>query len=142
MRVRPPASSSVAMERVRQRFEQWRRTRTPGRSPIPASLWAAAVTLARHHGLYATSRLLRLDYAVLKRRLSTADDRESVAPVISRPTLIELGAWRSAPGLCPPCVIEIEGPRGGRMRVQVPQVTVPDLVALTRGVWRDGDAPR
>jgi hypothetical protein len=139
MRVRPPASSRVAMERVRQRFEQWRRTRTPGRSPIPASLWAAAVTLARHHGVYVTSRLLRLDYGALKRRLSPAGDRESAAPATSPPTLIEL---RPAPGLCPPCVIEIESACGGRMRVQVPQITVSDLVALTRGVWRDGGSPR
>jgi hypothetical protein len=134
MRVRPRASSLVAMERVRQRFEQWRRTRTPGRSPIPASLWAAAVALARHHGVYATSRLLRLDYAALKRRLSTAGDRKAVGPATSHPTLIEL---RPAPGPCPPCVIEIESSCGGRMRVQVPQVTVSDLLALTLGVWRD-----
>lgn len=140
MRARPPASSPVMMERVRQRFEQWRRTRTPGRSPIPASLWAAAVALAREHGVYTTSQLLRLDYAALKRRLSpTAGDRKSVGPATSRPTLIEL---RPAPGLSPPCVIEIESSWGGRMRVQVPQVTVSDLVALTLGVWRNGGSLR
>lgn len=136
MRVRSPAPRSLAMERVRQRFEQWRRTRTPRRSPIPATLWAAAVALARQHGLYATSRLLRLDYTALKRRMSTAEDR-AVASAAWRPTVIELSP---APGLCP-CVIEIESPCGGRMRVQVPQVTVPDLVALTRGVW-SGGTPR
>ena len=135
MRVRT-APMPLAMERVRQRFERWRRTRTPGRSPIPNALWAAAVALARRHGLYATSRLLRLDYTALKRRMSTAGDR-AVASAASRPMVIELSP---APGLCP-CVIEIESPCGGRMRVQVPQVTVPDLVALTRGVW-SGGAPR
>jgi hypothetical protein len=133
MRVRPPALRSLAMERVRQRLEQWRRTRTPRRSPIPATLWAAAVALAGQHGLYTTSRLLRLDYTALKRRMSTAGDR-AVAAASWRPTVIELSP---APGLCP-CVIEIESPCGGRLRVQVPQVTVPDLVALTRGVWSGG----
>jgi hypothetical protein len=126
MRVRS-APMPIATERVRQRFERWRRTRTPGRSPIPDALWAAAVALAREHGLYATSRLLRLDYTALKKRMPAGD--EIVAPA---PTFVEL---TPAPGPCAACVIEIEGPRGGRMRVQLPGVTLPDLVALTRVVW-------
>ncbi len=134
MRDSPPGPKALAMERVRQRFEEWRRTRTPGRSPIPASLWGAAIALARQHGVYATSRLLRLDYAALKRRVSTAGDRTR-RPTASHPTLIEL---MPAPGPGSPCLIEIESPCGGRMRVQVPQVTVPDLVALTCGVWSRG----
>ena len=134
MRVRT-APMPLAMEPVRQRFERWRQTRTPRRSPIPDALWAAAVTLARQHGLYATSRLLRLDYSALKKRMPAGD--RTVAPA-SCPTFVEL---TSAPGPCAACIIEIEGPRGERMRVQVPQVTVPDLVALTRGVW-SGGAPR
>jgi hypothetical protein len=130
-----PRSRPLAMERVRQRFEEWRRTRPPGRrSPIPASLGGAAIALARQHGVYATSRLLRLDYAALKRRVSTAGDRTR-PPAASHPTLIEL---MPAPGHGSPCLIEIESPCGGRMRVQVPQVTVPDLVALTCGVWSGG----
>ena len=129
-----PGPRPLAMERVRQRFEEWRRTRTPGRSPIPASLWGAAIVLARQHGVYATSRLLRLDYAALKRRVSTAGDRPR-PPAASHPTLIEL---MPAPGHGSSCLIEIESPCGGRMRVQVPQVTVADLVALTCGVWSGG----
>jgi len=129
MRVRT-APMPLAMERVRQRFERWRRTRTPGRSPIPDALWAVAVALARQHGLYATSQLLRLDYTALKRRLLAGD--RPVAPAPASPTFVEL---TPAPGPCTACVIEIEGPHGGRMRVQLPGVTLPDLVALTRVVW-------
>ena len=72
MRVRT-APMPLAMERVRRRFERWRQTRTPRRSPIPDALWATAVALARQHGLYATSRLLRLDYTALKKRLPASD---------------------------------------------------------------------
>jgi hypothetical protein len=129
MRVRT-APMPIATERVRQRFERWRRTRTPGRSPIPDALWAAAVALARQHGLYATSQLLRLDYTALKKRMPAGD--ETVAPAHGSPTFVEL---TPAPGPCAACVIEIEGPCGGRMRVQLPGVTFPDLVALTRMVW-------
>ena len=127
MRVRT-APMPLAMERVRRRFERWRQTRTPRRSPIPEALWATAVALARQHGLYATSRLLRLDYTALKNRLPASD--RTVARV--SPTFVEL---TPAPGPGAACVIEIEGPHGGRMRVQLPGVTVPDLVALTRVVW-------
>jgi hypothetical protein len=139
MRIRPPKSRSAAIERVRHRFEHWRRTRTPGRSRIPARLWAAAVALAGEHGVYATSRVLRLDYAVLKRRVGAASAGGSVGPASSHPTLIEL---RSTPSVAPSSVIEIEHPSGGRMRVPVPPVTVADLVALTYGVWKAGSAPR
>jgi hypothetical protein len=90
--------------------------------------------MARRHGVYATSRVLRLDYTALKRRVSTTRDRPH-PPAAAHPTLIEL---MPAPGPGSPCLIEIESPCGGRMRVQMPQVTVPDLVALTYGVWNGG----
>jgi len=129
------------MERVRRRFERWRRTRVPGRSPIPASLWAAAVAMARQHGVYATSRLLRLDYAVLKRRLGAAGSpRESgVTRQATRacPTLIELPY---TPQLGSPCVIELPSRCGAPVRIQVPWTTVSDLVAFARGLWSDGSA--
>ena len=32
-------------------------------------------------------------------------------------------------------VIELEGPRGGRMRIEVPGATLADLVALTQVAW-------
>jgi hypothetical protein len=133
-----PGSRPLAIERVRQRFEEWRRTRTPGRrSLIPAALWGAAIALARQQGVYATSRLLRLDYAALKRRVATTAGDRPRPPAVSHPTLIEL---MPAPGQgsSARCLIEIESPCGGRMRVQMPQVTVPDLVALTCGVWSGG----
>jgi hypothetical protein len=139
MRARSPASRSAALERVRQRFEHWRRIRTPGRARIPAALWAAAVAVARDQGLNATSRVLRLDYAVLKRRVATARASGAVTPATAHPTLIELPP---PPCVASSCVIEIEHPCGGRMRVLVPPVTVTDLVALTRGVWQAGSVSR
>ena len=72
---RQTAPIPITLERVRQRFEQWRRTRTPRRSPIPAALWSAAVAVARQHGVYATARALHLDYTALKTRITAAADR-------------------------------------------------------------------
>ena len=36
---------------------------------MPAALWAAAVVLARQHGLSPTARALRVNYLTLKKRL-------------------------------------------------------------------------
>jgi hypothetical protein len=120
----------IAMERARQRFEQWRRTRTPRRSPIPDALWAAAVAVGRRHGLYATSRALRLDYTALKKRMPAARDR-AAAP--ASPTFVEL-----TPASLGTCVIEREGP-GGTLRLRLPALAPPDLVALSRALF-GGDA--
>lgn len=38
-----------------------------GRLPIPEPLWAAAVELAREHGILHTAKALRLEYGKLKR---------------------------------------------------------------------------
>ena len=129
MTPRSTPSAPPSMERVRRRFERWRDSRTSRRSPIPDALWTAAVTVARRQGLYATSRALRLDYAVLKKRLHAADER---APALASPTFVELAPLPLLTSPCD-CVIEIEAPSGGRMRVQVKGV--PDLVALSRAVW-------
>ena len=80
-------SVPVAMEKVRGRFERWRSVRASRRAPIPAALWAAAVTVARRHGLCPTARTLRLDYTALKKHLQSADER---APALASPTFVEL----------------------------------------------------
>ena len=80
-------SVPVVMEKVRGRLERWRRGRVSRRSPIPAALWAAAVTVARRHGLYPTARTLHLDYTSLKKHLQSADER---APALASPTFVEL----------------------------------------------------
>ena len=48
---------------------EWRSSH-PRRSPLPEEFWAAAVQLARKHGLYRTARALPIDYANLRKRLN------------------------------------------------------------------------
>ena len=129
MTTRQTAVVPIGMEKARQRFERWRSTRLSRRSPIPEALWSAAVAVARQHGRYATSRALGLDYGALKKRMDAAEE-----PRAASPTFVEL---TPSPGACA-CVIEIEGPRGGTMRVHVNEVRWPDLVALTRVAWSGG----
>ena len=114
------------MERVRQRLERWRGTRAHARSPIPADIWAAAVTLARQHGLYQTARAVRIDYGALKAHLETADQ---AAHVGAAPTFVELA--RPTTRGAGECVIEIAGARA-TVCIRVPGLTVADLAALSR----------
>ncbi len=60
-----------SMRKVSRRFERWRSAHT-GRLPIPKGLWAAAVELARQHGVFPTAKALRLEYGKLKQLVEAA----------------------------------------------------------------------
>ena len=112
------------MERVRQRLERWRGTRAHARSPIPADIWAAAVTLARQHGLYQTARAVCIDYGALKAHVEAADQAGHAAP-----TFIELAP--PTPRGVGECVIEIAGARA-TVCIRVPGLTLADVATLSR----------
>ena len=122
------SSTSIGLEKTRRRVARWRETRPYRGAPMPAALWAAASALARQHGLYTTARTLRIDYGSLKKRLDAAG-----AGGVPSPAFVELPAAR--PTGLGPCVIDLEGRRGRRMRIEVTDVTVVDLVTLTRVAW-------
>jgi hypothetical protein len=111
-----------------QRLEQWRSGQPP-RTRLPESIWAAAAEMAQRHGLHRTTKLLRMDYTRLKKRLpAVAQEAAGSAP----PGFLEL----MAPVAVGPaeCVVEWESARG-RMRVAMKGVT-PDWANLLRA-WRE-----
>ncbi|HEY6271421.1 MAG TPA: hypothetical protein VIX19_05435 [Terriglobales bacterium] len=131
------------MQKVLNRFERWRSAHT-GRLPIPKRLWAAAVELAREHGVFHTAKSLRLEYGKLKQLLeSTGAVRRSGAtkvrvksrraPSESPPSFMELLASPTAAAVSE-CQIELEG-RRGKMRIQWKGTTAPDLGGLGRAFW-------
>ncbi len=121
------SSTSIGLEKTRRRIARWRERRPYRGAAMPAALWAAAIALARHHGLYTTARTLHVDYGSLKKRLDAAG-----AGRVPSPAFIELPARPTGLG---PCVIDLQVPRGGRMRIEVAGVTMADLVTLTQGAW-------
>jgi len=121
------ADVPAAMRRVYRRLQRWRSKRT-GRDPIPESLWAAAVELAKEHGVFRTSQVLHLEYGKLKRLLEASGSVTS--PAAPRTAFLEL----MAPAGLSECVIELEGPRG-KMRIQWKGATAPDLAGLSRALW-------
>jgi hypothetical protein len=56
------SSTPSGLDKTRREISRWRATRPYRGVPMPAALWAAAVTLARRHGLYTTARTLHVDY--------------------------------------------------------------------------------
>ena len=134
-RTRPDPALPVGLERVQQRFERWRRTRK-GHPRIPDSLWAVAVKAARRFGLHPTSRALRLDYMVLKRRVG-ADTTGSDRPAkVTAPSFVELLPVGKGPR--PECVVELEDPSGVRMRIELNGIAPSDLATLTRSLRTSG----
>jgi hypothetical protein len=116
------------IRRVRRRLERWRQRRPHQRAAFPKALWAAAVLLAREHGLYPTARALGINYGALKAHVERA---HSVDLAPRRPTFVEL-----APVLARQageCVIELETPRG-TTRLRMSGIAMTDVVALARAL--------
>ena len=130
---KPPAAPDIPpeVEALRRQVEQWRQTRRH-REPMPDPLWWLAARLARQYGVARISRFAQLDYYSLKERLESLD-RAGVAEPEKRPAFVELALPPAAP--VPECIVELEHPRGGRMRIQVKGGGVPDLAALSRSFW-------
>jgi len=118
----------VVMRRVYRRLERWRKQRT-GRARIPEALWAAAVDLAREHGVNRVSRVLGLEFNHLKRLA------ESGGPTVRKrralPAFVELIAPQTA--VAPTCMIELEGQRGS-LRIEW-KGTTAELATFSRGLW-------
>jgi len=113
---------------LQHQLEQIRSTQPP-RSRLPESVWAAAVELARQHGIYRVAHSLRLDYMGLKKRLN---GMTSVQKSSTKTAFVEL----TPPSTIPECVIEFESAGGGKMRIQWKTTVPPDWASLLRA-WRE-----
>jgi len=123
---------SSGMEQTRRRVQRWRETRRAG-MPMPEELWAAAAKLAQRHGVYPIARALNLEYNKLKRLSQSAGQTRKALP---SPAFVELLAPQ--PAGVSECRIELEGPYGRRMKIELPAVASADLVVgLCRVVWGD-----
>jgi hypothetical protein len=117
---------------LKQELEQFRGT-NPVRTRLPEPLWESAVNLARQYGIWRTAKALRLDYMGLKKRLGGAEvprvKQSSLAP-----SFVELVP--PPPLTSSECVVEIDLPRGAKMRIQWKASTPPDWASLLRA-WRE-----
>jgi hypothetical protein len=118
----PPPPEILELQRE---FDVWRSAH-PRRTPFPDSLWAAAAKVAAQHGIYRTAKLLRLDSSALKRRMPGA------APMPSPPAFVELITPNGPPS---ECVIEIEQPLQGKVRLELKGWRPADVSDVVRRLW-------
>jgi len=119
------------LKELSRQIEQWRRTR-PYRMSMPETLWALAANVARQHGLARVARFTRLDYYSLKERIESLE-RSSSGTSVVKPTFIELQPLPVDP--VSECTIELEHPRGRRMRIHIKGAPMPDVTTLSRTLW-------
>ncbi len=123
------------LKEVRGRFVAWRRTRKV-RTRIPEPLWVAAVKVAEKYGIHRTSKVLRLDYYRLKRRVEDVTaGRAEVASEGKAARFFELPV--SLPRNMGECLIEWEDAEGAKMRMHLTGAETPDPAALGRSFWSD-----
>jgi hypothetical protein len=128
------AARTARMEQVRQRIEHWRETRAR-RGRMPERLWEAAVALAREHGVYATSRGLRLNYDSLRARVrGRRPQRRSSKP--REAAFVELGPALPLGPVSPAGpVVELTGADGQKLTLRLAGPDELDLPGLVREFW-------
>ena len=98
---------------------------------MPDPLWNLAVKLARKYGVHQTSKALRVNYDHLKKRVNAAGIGDSVDSS-SSPTFVEVVPPRCASE----CVVELEDPRGVKMRIHLKAAGAAELAALGQLFWK------
>jgi hypothetical protein len=121
------AGLPARLEKARDRFEAWRKSREK-RSAIPEQLWRLAASLAQDFGVHPVSRALRLNYERLKAR-SGGSAGTARHPRRRRSSFVELPT--DPPIFSPPCVVELEKPSGAKMRIFLQSAGDVDVATLT-----------
>ena len=130
------------IEQVRRRFAEFRAAHAV-RSRLPETLWAAAAKLSRRDGIEATARALDVDRPSLRKwtdRLQPNQSAKVDKPPTRRqpkkntepppPAFLELLAQTT--GAATSCLIEVESPRGGKLRLDLKTIRTSELAELIR----------
>lgn len=123
----------AAVKKARERIEHWRATREK-RTRMPEPLWSGAATAAREHGLWAVSRVLRVNYECLKRRVAeiTADEAGLASGFVELDTaqlVVRPGAGGGT------TVIELSSGDGAKLTVRLDGPDALDVPALAQAFW-------
>jgi hypothetical protein len=126
------------VEQVRRQWTEWR-SRHAVRSRLPEELWSAAVELVRRDGIDATARALDVDKPSLRKwagRLNPTPRQPTRRRSLSQqrandlPTFVELFATGS--GTATSCLVEVESPRGAKLRLELKGIATSQLAELIR----------
>lgn len=128
-------SLPASLEEVRDRFEDWRRTRTSRCDPIPGRLWKAAVRLADSYSIHSISKALRLNYTDLKDRVhqQSGTDKINTLPAAG---FIDLGCSQSH--FESECSIEMQDATGLKMKMSLRGKAEFSLLQLAKAFIEKG----
>ena len=142
MRVSKSRAFSPDILEVQKRFEQWRLERQ-GKGSIPLELWAAAVSLARVHGVPPVCQALRLNHNDLKARLAMAF-QQAPAPK-DQPMFVELARpplpmveKTAQPGPGFGMRVKMKAADGAELLLRFPAGEPVDVAGLCASFWRRG----
>ena len=129
------------VEQLRQRFTEWRQTHT-ARSKFPEQLHQAAARLAQRDGIDAIMRALKVDKPSLQKWTDRLQQQHPPnRKTNAEPTFVELlasgvdfGAPYKAAGSC---LVEVESPRGGKLRLELKGVPTNELAELICAFAKD-----
>jgi hypothetical protein len=135
----PELAIGDRLTELEERFRGWRESRRRG-DRIPPQLWAAAVDMAREHGVPRVANRLRLNAEFLNRRMDGAVSRELASKADKPDTeFVELFAApppsTTTAAVTRECVIELENARGVKMRVELNGAGLAGLAHLCSGFW-------
>jgi len=122
-----PSKNVPEIEALGARLEQWRQTRENHRTRIPEPMWEAAAELARKHGIYAVSRVLRLNHSRLQAIVGSKTKKRAPAFVELKPSPSPLAA-ATAKGV----EVELTNSAGEKLAIRLPggqALDVKDLAA-------------
>jgi hypothetical protein len=126
------------VEQVRRRWTEWRSTHAV-RSRLPEELWAAAVELVQRDGIDTTARALDVDKPSLRKwatRLNPTPSQparrksQAMQRANALPAFVELLA--SGSGTATSCMVEVESPRGAKLRLELKGIQASELAELIR----------
>jgi hypothetical protein len=135
-----PARDREDVEQLGRRFQEFRSTHA-ARSRLPDELWAAAAKLARRDGIEVTARALDVDRPNLQKgtdRFEPGAQPKPQKPARRRqrggndhalPAFVELLAETTG---AVSCLVEVESPRGGKLRLELKSIPTGQLAELMR----------
>ena len=134
------ASHREDVEQLGRRFAEFRNMH-PVRSRLPEELWRAAAKLARRDGIEATAQVLDVDRPSLQKWTNRFEPRAEAKPRKPRrerqprrepaaPSFVELLAGNTSATAS--CLVEVESPRGAKLRLELKTIPTSDLTELIR----------
>lgn len=124
-----PQPSLVAVE---SQFIAWRSTKKKKCDRIPEALWSAAVKLCEQYTINRVSKVLRLNYAELSKRVGNPVTIQEEVPAFQQSFIaidVESSNTRE-------CFFELEHQNGNKMRMHFSSESKVELQLILDSFWR------